>query len=421
MADPLLISGSVVAAAAAAQAGWLAVDGFRRRFETRGRRRLETDLLAWRVEAARKRTEAIPDDAAWSGWRKFVVARRIAECDGICSFVLAPHDGRRLPAFRPGQYLTFQLPVPGRPKPVVRCYSLSDVVRPEGYRVSIKRQLPPPGNATAPPGVGSAFFHDHVKEGDILDVRAPSGNFCLGPDVRPAVFIGGGIGVTPLLAMLHGLASLEHPSPDAHLFLGLRSGGEHPFRQELARLAQEFPRLRQHVSYSQPRADDVQGRDFEQAGHLTIDVIRSVLPSNNFQFYICGPPVMMSTIVPALEQWGVPTSDIHYEAFGPASVQKVAAAGAAPAGTPAASSVEVVFERTGRTLAWRPEDGTVLDLAAANGISIDAGCRAGNCGTCAVAVKSGSVTYRTKPGVTVEQGTCLVCCSVPSSRLVLSA
>ena len=420
MPDPLFIGGSLIVAAAAAQAGWLVFDETRRREDARVRRRLDSELLAWRVDAARRRTQAVADEIAWAGWRKFEVIRKVHEAEDICSVYLAPHDRRRLPPFKPGQFLTFLLPVPGQTKSIVRCYSLSDVLRPEGYRVSVKRMAAPTGVADCPSGLGSTFFHEQVNEGDILDVRAPAGGFWLDRDaLGPAVFIGGGIGITPILAMLHGLAA-ERIALETHVILGFRYGRQHPFKEELQRLGQELPGLQVHVCYSSPEATDVAGRDYHQPGHVNIDLLRRTLPSNNYRFYICGPPAMMSTLVPALAEWGVPASHIHYEAFGPASVKKVAAADPS-ASASVAGALEVVFEKSGRTVSWKAEEGTLLDLATAQGIALDAGCRAGNCGTCAVAVKSGTVTYQTKPGVTIEDGTCLTCCAIPSSRLVISA
>ena len=91
--------------------------------------------------------------AAWSGYREFVVQRRVVEdtAGAICSFYLAPADGQPLPPYKPGQYLTFNLEVPdpagGQPRALVRCYSLSDRPHPEGYRITIKRVPAPPGPA----------------------------------------------------------------------------------------------------------------------------------------------------------------------------------------------------------------------------------------------------------------------------------
>ena len=105
-------------------------------------------------------------------------AKKVFEADNVHSFYLHPHDGKDLPPFRPGQYLTFQLKLPDAAKPLIQCYSLSD--RPglrDHYRVSIKKCLPPRDAPEAPAGKSSGFFNDTLQEGDILDVKAPSGHF----------------------------------------------------------------------------------------------------------------------------------------------------------------------------------------------------------------------------------------------------
>jgi hypothetical protein len=152
--------------------------------------------------------------------------------------------------------------------------------------------------------------------------------------------------------------------------------------------------------------------------------MRRLLPSANYTFYICGPPVMMQKITEGLEEWGVPDSAVNYEAFGPATVKKKAQAetAEASAGTDqAAQAIEIEFQRTGKTVSWRPDDGAILDVAEANGVMIDSGCRAGNCGTCLTAVKSGKVDYLSEPGEPPEKGSCLTCIGVPRERLVLDA
>jgi ferredoxin len=147
-----------------------------------------------------------------------------------------------------------------------------------------------------------------------------------------------------------------------------------------------------------------------------------VLPSNNYDYYMCGPGPMMSSIVEDLEKWGVPTANIHYEAFGPASVKKVAAPAveANPAAA-AAAACEVTFAKASKTLGWTPASGSLLELAEANGIRIDSGCRAGNCGTCTTAIKSGKIKYPKDTGVQPEAGSCLVCIGMPDGPLVLDA
>ena len=156
-------------------------------------------------------------------------------------------------------------------------------------------------------------------------------------------------------------------------------------------------------------------------GRVSVAKIREQLPSNNYTFYTCGPPAMMKSITDDLNEWKVPKADIRYESFGPASVPKPVTGGAASDATTAATSIDVVFSRSGKTLQWAPEAGSLLDLAEANGITMDSGCRAGNCGTCIVAVKEGVTEYLNEPGEAPEDGSCLACISIPTSTLTLDA
>ena len=81
----------------------------------------------------------------------------------------------------------------------------------------------------------------------------------------------------------------------------------------------------------------------------------------------------------------------------------------------------VTFKRSGKTIGWDPNLGNLLDLALANGIRIDAGCRAGSCGSCLVAIKSGGVTYINPPDAAPEEGACLTCICRPNGNLELDA
>jgi ferredoxin-NADP reductase len=336
----------------------------------------------------------------------------------ICSFYLAPHDGKPLPPFKPGQYLTFQLRIPGIDKPTIRCYSLSDCVQPDHYRVTIKRVPPPPDRPDLRGGLSSSFFHDHVQQGDILDVQAPRGGFHLDTSKdNPVVLIGGGIGVTPVLSMLNAIAA-SGSKREAWFFYGVRHGAEHVMRQHLNRIAREKENVRLNVCYSAPAAGDVQGRDYDHAERVTVDLLKRLLPSSNYEFYICGPAPMMNQLIADLKAWGVPEAQIHYEAFGPATVKRVSRI-AVPVDS--GRTFKVTFARSGVQCAWDPAATSLLDFAAAQGVRIDSGCRAGNCGTCLTAVRSGEFSYRIEPGAAAGPGTCLTCISVPKGDLVLDA
>ena len=412
--------GSCLIALTVAGAGAAGVSQVRRnRFEAE-RRALELELLRNRLESERERRQAGQGTALpWNGFRKFVVRRKVEEAAHLCSFYLAPHDGKPLPDFKPGQYLTFQLPVPGQAKPIIRCYSLSDRPRPDYYRVSIKRVPAPPDTPGAPAGIGSNYFHDHVQEGDIVDVKAPSGHFFLEPSERGGVvLIGGGIGVTPMLSMLHTLVA-HQSRRDVWFVYSVRSSDEHIMRDVLRTVARESPNVRIVVCYSRPGPGDVPGQHFDEAGRASVELFKRILPSNNFDFYMCGPGAMMETLTRELHDWGVPEGRVHFETFGPSSVKKV---GTATHTAPAtATKCAVNFRRSGKVVDWNGSAGNLLELAEQAGVAIASGCRAGNCGTCAVAVQGGEVTYVQSPGSPPEPGTCLTCVAQPKGDLVLDA
>ena len=353
----------------------------------------------------------------WEGIRKFRVSRKIAECQDCHSFYLVPHDGRELPPFLPGQYLTFVLRIPGQDKPVVRCYSLSEQPRRDYYRCTIKKINSPPQHPQAPPGVASTYFTDLVQEGMILDVKAPRGGFHLDAfSERPIVLIAGGVGVTPLISMLNSVVSTA-TGRSVVLFLGVRHGRQHLFKRYLATAQQQHDNLTVVTCYSAPRADDILGDDYNVAGRISPELIKQHLPSNNYEFYVCGPGTFMQDMLAWLHEWGVPDSDIHYETFGPSTLGKKHLT----TSVERSASVNVRFERSGKDCSWDTACTSLLDLAEANSVEIESGCRAGNCGTCLTAIKSGTVEYLEEPDELCDEGSCLPCICVPKEAVTLDA
>ena len=369
----------------------------------------------------------VPDtqSAAASRWREFRVTRREFEDRACsqCSFYLAPVDGGPLAPFKPGQFLTFALQLPDNgadAHPITRCYSLSDAPDPAHHRVTIKRVAAPPDHPEWAPGLSSNHFHDRVQVGDVLKVKAPSGHFFIDADASvPAVLIGGGIGITPMMSMLRWCLA-EQPQRDVHLFYGLRNSDEHAFKAVLEQLAQEHARLHLHVVYSRPGPNDGAGRDYQHPGHVDVELLRRTLPHGRHGFYVCGPPALMESLVPALVTWGVPRQDIHFEAFGPASV-RLGDEPARAAEAQLAAPVEVAFQRSGRTLVWDGADNSLLDFAERHGLAVEAGCRSGGCGSCETKLLAGSVRYPRQPDHDVRPGHCLLCVGTPGSALVLEA
>lgn len=388
----------------------------------RRQQRATLERLRLQVAETRLRCREVEQTRlVWNGYRKFTVAKKLTECDDVCAFQLKPHDGRPLPAFQPGQYLTFQLDIPGRDKPLVRCYSISDSPhRADYYRVTIKKEKAPRDRPDLPCGAASGYFCDLVKEGDILDVKAPAGHFFLDmTKTRPVVLIAGGVGVTPLLCMAHAIAA-GASKREAWFFFGVRNRREHIHKAELEKLAAENDNIHLHVCYSRPEPEDVRGADYQHEGRVGIELLKELLPSGNFEYYLCGNGAFMRSITEGLEAWGVPEKDIHFEAFGPATVKKkVAPPG--PTETVHLAKLNVTFSRSGKTVRWEPSAGNLLEFARSQDIRIESGCCAGGCGSCLVAIKSGEVDYLKPPDAEPEAGACLTCICRPRGDLVLDA
>jgi len=382
---------------------------FRLASQTRSVGVAQLRLLEERLRQARgirERQQALP--AAWNGIRKFRVERKVPEAGGICSFYLAPNDGKLpLPAFHPGQFLTFRLDLGG--KEVVRCYSLSDCHRPDYYRVSIKKALPPPNRPDVPPGMVSSHFHEEVQVGDILDVRSPSGEFAINPhDGGGLVLSGAGVGVTPVLSMLNAVIE-EKARREVWFFYGVRNGSENMLAEQIrAWRAAALPNVHIVVCYSHPALTDRIGEDFDYEGRIGADLFRKLLPSANFDFYTCGPPVMMGAVRDGLTEWGVPESHVHDEAF--MQVTKAVKV-----------SASVDFKRSGKKLDIAREITNLLEFAESEGVKIAKGCLVGNCGTCQTVLVEGKVRYSKKPSFNVEKGCCLPCVCVPDGNIVLDA
>lgn len=364
---------------------------------------------------------------AWTGWRAFRVARRVFEDANStqCSFYLEPVDAVPLLPFKPGQFLTFQFEVPdaaagplASARTVTRCYSLSDAPNPTAYRVTVKRASPPASQPSWPEGVCSSHWHDRVQEGDVVQVKAPAGRFFIDPDPSvPVVLIGGGIGITPMMSMARWCLA-EQPGRPVHLYYGVRHAGELAFRSVLHTLAQTHPNFHLHQTFSRPGPDDVQGRDFQHLGQVDVELLKRTLPHGRHQFYVCGPPPMMEALVPALSAWGVLPQDIHFEAFGPASVRAPGVPTPAPA---AGVELDVGFRRSGRSLAWTGQDTNLLDFAERHSVAVESGCRSGGCGSCQTRLISGTVRYDHAPDFDIAPGHCLLCVGTPTSAVVLEA
>ena len=191
----------------------------RRRRPYQERREEFSRQVATTAQIARA-AKAIPE---WDGWRSFRIVAIVDEIADTKSFYMSPVDRQPLPAFLPGQYLTFRLRPPNSDAPVVRCYSLSDHPHEDYYRCTIKLVRPPSNRLDLPLGRGSSYFHEQVHVGDVVEARAPAGTFLLDAATSdPVVLIGAGIGITPLLSMMSATIHAGRRR-SVHLLLGFRN------------------------------------------------------------------------------------------------------------------------------------------------------------------------------------------------------
>jgi len=361
------------------------------------------------------------DQNTWEGFRKFEIGKKVKENEGITSIYLVPHDKTKLPVFKPGQYLTFKLDIPGQNQPKIRCYSLSDRYHENYYRVSIKKIPPPRDKPDVPWGLSSSFFHDQLKVGDIVDVKAPSGKFFLDSESNMGVvLIAGGVGLTPMISMLNTLIKAGS-NREIWFFYGVRNGKELAMGAHLRSIAQAHDNVKLNLCFSNPDESDKKDVDFQHSARVSVELFKQLLPSSNYQYYLCGPPPLMQGVTGDLKTWGVPDSDVYAEAFGPASIKPKKAAQEKVSESIVKQEFEINFAKSNKKLHWKPGDGPLLTFAAANGLILESGCGMGNCGTCAVAIRDGEVEYTSDHDAEPESGSCLVCVSEPKSNMTIDA
>ncbi|MET0937550.1 MAG: NO-inducible flavohemoprotein [Luteibacter sp.] len=257
------------------------------------------DILAGAEEVVYDGQEKAP--GGWRDARAFRVVAKTRESDEITSFRFEPADGGTVITHEPGQYIGLRIDVNGQD--MRRNYSLSAASDGHGYRISVKRQ---------PGGAVSNFLHDHVHEGDLVDLFPPAGHFTLQHSERDVVLISGGVGITPTLAMLDAAMKADRT---IHFIHSARHGGVHAFRKTVEDLAQGYPKLKHYFCYEVEREGDPQPH---ATGFLDRDLLAAWLPAAHaMDAYFLGPKPFMKAVHGALRDIGVPAANARYEFFGP--------------------------------------------------------------------------------------------------------
>ncbi|NVK43817.1 MAG: oxidoreductase [Oceanospirillaceae bacterium] len=306
------------------------------------------------------------------------VLRREEQTDDIAAFELSAADGSLLPPFEAGAHIDVILDT-GE----IRQYSLSNAPGDSVYRLGILNDPNSRG--------GSRQIHESLREGCEVRISAPRNHFPLDPKAGHSLLIGGGIGITPMIAMAYALKAAEQ---SFELHYCCRSESRAAFLEELKR---EFgAQLVLH---------------FDDAGEANLIDPKGLCQSAaaGTHLYVCGPTGFMDWVIEQAKAAGMPKGSIHYEYFS-AEVET------------GGEAFEVVAAQSGVTVQVGA-DQTIAQALKAAGVKVEVSCEQGVCGSCICDVLEGIPDHRDhflSEEEREDNDQIAPCCSrAQSSRLVL--
>jgi ferredoxin-NADP reductase/MOSC domain-containing protein YiiM/ferredoxin len=349
------------------------------------------------------------------GFRTLVVTSIDRESADVLSFAMQSGGGHPLPIALPGQYVVLRLQLAAGGPVLFRSYSLSGPVSTERYRISVKIE---------PGGAAGSYLQEHLRVGDRLDVSSPRGSFVLKSGERPIVLLSAGIGATPVLAMLHALAAVRSTRQVTWLHTA-RDGQHHPFVNEARRLMAALANGHSYICYTRPNLTDKLGEDFNARGRFSRPVLERLALPREADVYLCGPSRFMVDMKEALADLGVSPQRVQAEIFsGGESLTPGVVGGVKrephPPRDAANTGLLVSFARSGVSAHWDASRyGNILELAEACDVPVRWACRTGVCHNCESGLVSGAVVYEPQPLDKPAEGNLLVCCSQPTTDVVI--
>lgn len=348
------------------------------------------------------------------GFRPLRVVRIGQESERVVSLELEPADDRPLTVALAGQFVVVRVRAQPDGPALLRSYSLCGPPGARRYRLGIKKESQ---------GAASGYLTTRLKVGDMLEVSAPSGRFVLQAGDRPVVLLSAGIGVTPLLAMLHRLA-MDSSARMVWWLRGAANGREDPFAEEARLLLGGLRNSRAHVRYSRPLPGEKPGLHFDVSGRLDMAALEHFGVSREADFYLCGPSAFQRDFTAGLAVWGVASDRVHTEVFGPGEsdtvgiVAKAARSPHRPPGEPG-KGPRVSFARSRLDVTWNPAFNSLLELAEACDVPVRWVCRSGVCHSCETALIAGAVDYDPNPLEPPAGGNLLTCCARPRGEVII--
>ena len=340
----------------------------------------------------------------WAGFRSLRVDRLVPESATITSVYLSSADGQPLPPARPGQYLTLRVAGAGDPAPV-RSYSLSSGPDAATYRISVKREAR---------GLVSGYLNSRLRPEALLDVAAPRGEFVLADEANPVLLVSAGVGITPVLAMLHQLAD-GASAREVWWIHTARDRDQDAFADEAHQLLQSLQHAHEHLFYTAPMTDPPGNI---RTGRPTAAILAELGVPADATAYLCGPSGFMTDLTTMLTGLGVAADHVHTELFGalaainPGLTDTRAVRPHQPPGPPG-TGPEITFARSGLTVPWSASFPSLLDLADSCDVPTRYSCRTGVCHTCVTPLLSGDISYAPAPLELPAPASVLICCAQP--------
>jgi ferredoxin-NADP reductase len=235
--------------------------------------------------------------------------------------------------------------------------------------------------------------------------------------------VSAGVGVTPVLAMLHALVA-DGSSRPVWWVHGARNEAEYAFAIEARGLLARLPGAHSQICYSSPAANGQIDEPGVTAGRITADVVGRLGLPTDAHVYLCGPPLFMAELTATFRGLGFAADHVHTESFGTLSAITPGVVGGfdgpprLPDGAPG-TGPPVTFARSGLTARWAERYGSVLEMAEACRVPVRWSCRTGVCHTCETNLVSGAVAYSPEPVDAPAPGNVLICCARPRDDLVV--
>lgn len=279
-----------------------------------------------------KEGQIMEDAGGWTDWREFRIAKKVKESEEITSFYLKPVDGKTLPAYKPGQYISVMTAVPKLNYLQPRQYSLSGKYTPDHYRISVKKEVGVPADkpeAVVHPGYISNVLHNERNEGDVLSVSHPAGDFYLDLDAdkdAPVVLLSAGVGLTPMVCILDTLVDAGSNRRISFVHAA-RNTSVQAFGDYVRYIEKQHDNVSASFFIGAPDAQkDVEGVHYQHIGRMRLVSLNGdkdlCLSDKTTQYFVCGPEGFMAAIEKQLIELEVEPHRIKMEVFGTGEVMR---------------------------------------------------------------------------------------------------